>query len=220
MYSYFKRFSDFLFSLIAILLLSPVLIIITILLKFSKEKDAFYLQKRIGFKNKPFNILKFATMLRDSPNIGTGAITLRNDPRVTKIGKFLRMSKINELPQLFNILLGDMSIVGPRPLMGTSFIRYTEEVKNKIYNVKPGLTGIGSLIFRDEEKLVSESGIPPEEFYTKYIFPYKGQLESWYLENISFFTDIKIIFLTAWSIIAPHNNLSKVFFRNLPSRKF
>ena len=159
-------------------------------------------------------------MLKNSPNMGTGEITLRKDPRLLPMGNFLRMSKINELPQLINILTGDMSVVGPRPLMPVSFKRYTSRVQEVIYNSKPGLTGIASLIFRDEEALVSNSSLPPAEFYDTYIFPYKGELELWYLKNMSFLNDVKIIFLTAWSILSPKNDLAKKFFPTLPKRPF
>ena len=220
MYFLIKRFFDIFFSALVLIILFPIFFVIVILLKLSGEGEVFYRQKRVGYKNNIFDILKFATMLKNSPNIGTGSITLRNDPRVTPMGKFLRKSKINELPQIINILYGDMSIVGPRPLMPVSFEKYSEAVQSKVYNVKPGLTGIGSLIFRDEEKLVSESNLAPEEFYKINIFPYKGKLEMWYLENISFVTDFKIIFVTAWSIIFTNNNFANTFFKNIPKRHF
>lgn len=165
-----------------------------------------------------FNIWKFATMQKNSPAIGTGEITLRNDPRVTPFGKFLRKSKINELPQIFNVFKGDMSIVGPRPLMKVSFDLYDKIVKENIYKAKPGMTGIGSLIFRDEEKLLSESPDPKAMYQA--IYPYKGRLELWYLKNASVWTDLKIIFLTAWSILFPSNNLAPKFFKALPKRSF
>lgn len=220
MYLLVKRFFDIFFSLLVLIILFPLFFVIVILLKLTGEGEIFYRQNRVGFKNKIFDILKFATMLKNSPNIGTGAITLRNDPRVTPMGKFLRKSKINELPQILNILMGDMSIVGPRPLMPISFEKYSDEVQSKVYNVKPGLTGIGSIIFRDEEKLVSDSNLAPEEYYKQNIFPYKGKLEMWYLQNISFGTDFKIIFITAWSIIFPENNFATTFFKDIPKRHF
>ena len=173
MYLIAKRIIDILIASIALLLLSPILIPVMIILKFTGEHEIFYLQKRIGYKNIPFNIWKFATMQKDSPNIGTGEITLRNDSRVTKFGRLLRISKINELPQIINVFKGDMSIVGPRPLMTVSFSLYSDEVKKLIYESKPGITGIGSLIFRDEEKLVSEAA-DPRAMYNS-IYPYKGQ---------------------------------------------
>ena len=157
-------------------------------------------------------------MLKNSPNIGTGEITLRNDPRVTRFGKFLRMTKVNELPQIINVLKGDMSIVGPRPLMDVSFKLYPEHVQEVIYNSKPGMTGIGSLIFRDEEKIVSEAQDPIAMYAT--IYPYKGTLELWYQKNASLYTDFIIIFLTAWSILFPKNQLTHKIFKDLPLRPF
>ena len=150
--------------------------------------------------------------------MGTGEITLRNDSRVTPFGKLLRMTKINELPQIINVFKGDMSIVGPRPLMQVSFNLYSDEVKAHIYDSKPGITGIGSLMFRDEEKLVSEAA-DPRAMYDS-IYPYKGQLELWYRQYQSVLIDFKIIFLTAWSIISPNNQLAEKAFKNLPRRSF
>lgn len=220
MYKFLKRAFDFLCSLLAILVLLPLLLPIVILLLLTGEHKVFYRQQRVGYKNKPFYIFKFATMLKNSPNMGTGEITLRNDPRLLPMGGFLRMSKINELPQLINILNGSMSLVGPRPLMPVSFKRYSPQVQKVIYNSKPGLTGIASVIFRDEEALVSNSSLPPKEFYDLHIFPYKAQLELWYLNHASLITDFKIIFLTAWSIVSPQNQLAKKFFPELPVREF
>ncbi len=218
MYLYIKRFFDIVFSLLALLLLSPLLIPIILLLKFTGEGEIFYLQKRMGFRNKEFYIWKFATMLKNSPNIGSGDVTTRNDPRVTPMGKFLRMSKINELPQLINILKGDMSFVGPRPLMRAGFERYSPELQAKVYNVKPGLTGIGSVVFRDEELIITQSALPPQECYAKVILPYKGALEVWYQKNQSFFTDFMILFLTAWYIVFSKSNLVHKIFPGLPVR--
>ena len=219
MYKPLKRIFDIFLATLALIILSPLLIPIIIILKLTGEHDVLYFQKRVGYKNKPFDIYKFATMLKNSPNIGTGEITLRNDPRVTSFGKFLRKSKINELPQIINVLMGHMSIVGPRPLMKVSFDLYNDEVKQLIYNSRPGITGIGSLIFRDEEKMVSESD-NPRETYGNIIYPYKGQLELWYQQNASLLTDFKIIFLTGWSILFPSNKLALIFFKNLPVRNF
>lgn len=218
MYFFIKRFFDFLFSLIALAILSPLLIPIIIILKLTGEHEVFYFQKRIGYKNKEFNIAKFATMMKNSPNIGTGEITLRNDPRVTPIGKFLRKTKINELPQIINVLIGDMSIVGPRPLMKKSFDLYAPEVQASIYITRPGITGIGSVIFRDEEKIISESKDIQATY--KQVFQYKGKVEMWYQKRISFYTDFMIIFLTAWCIIFPHSQLVYRVFPSLPKREF
>jgi len=218
MYRLIKRFLDFLFSLLALLILSPVFILVIILLALTGEHKVFYFQKRIGYKNREFRIWKFATMLKDSPNIGTGVITVRNDPRVTRVGRFLRRSKLNELPQLFNVLLGKMSFVGARPQIQQGFDLYSPEVKEIIYNTPPGITGIGSVIFRDEEKLVSESS-NMDETYRK-IFQYKGELETWYQKNISFYTDFMILFLTAWYIFFSESRLVYKVFPSLPQRNF
>lgn len=218
MYKLIKRITDILIAGIALILLSPILIPSIIILLFTGEHEVFYFQKRLGYKNRVFNICKFATMLKNSPNIGTGEITLRNDPRVTKFGKILRITKVNELPQIINVFKGDMSIVGPRPLMEVSFKQYPEAVQQKIYNSKPGMTGIGSLIFRDEEKLVSDAPDPKAMY--KNIYLYKGQLELWYQDKASLYTDFMIIFLTAWSILVPHNNLTHKIFKDLPVRSF
>lgn len=218
MYKLIKRLLDLLIALLALIIFSPLFIICIIILLCTGEHEVFYRQKRVGYKNKIFGIWKFATMLKNSPNIGTGEITLRNDPRVTSFGKFLRISKINELPQIINVFSGDMSIVGPRPLMPVSVAQYPEEIRNKIYNVKPGMTGIGSLIFRDEEKMVSDAA-DPKAMYT-IIYQYKAALEMWYQQHASLYTDFMIIFLTAWSILFPKNKLVNVFFKDLPQRNF
>lgn len=213
-----KRFFDVLVSLLVIIILSPLLIPIIIGLKLTGEGYIFYYQKRIGYRNKYFNIIKFATMLKNSPNIGTGLITLRNDPRVTPMGGFLRKTKINELPQVFNVLLGDMSIVGPRPLVDKTFNAYPEDIRYKVYNCKPGITGIGSVVFRDEEELMSKTTMPPAEFYDKHIAPYKGELELWYQQKQSFWVDLMIIFLTVWVVIFPKSKLMYKVFKDLPKR--
>jgi lipopolysaccharide/colanic/teichoic acid biosynthesis glycosyltransferase len=218
MYKFLKRLTDILIAAIALIILSPVLILSIIILLFTGEHKVFYFQKRLGYKNRIFYICKFATMLKNSPNMGTGEITLRNDPRVTKFGKILRISKVNELPQIINVLKGDMCIVGPRPLMEASFKQYPDEVQQKIYNCKPGITGIGSLIFRDEEKLVSDAPDPNDMY--RNIYQYKGKLELWYQGKASLYTDFKIIFLTAWSILFPQNKLTGKIFKDLPARRF
>ena len=220
MYLILKRIIDIILSSIGITLLSPILILIIIILKLTDEGEIFYLQERVGYKKKIFMIYKFATMVKDSPNIGSGDVTLRNDPRVTKIGKFLRESKLNELPQLFNIFLGNISIIGPRPLMRAGFGRYSLNFQNSIYNVKPGLTGIGSIVFRDEEKILTESKFPPHECYEKIILPYKGELEMWYQTNNSLFLDFQLIFMTAWVILVPSSKLYENWFKNIPKRSF
>ncbi|MBS1577048.1 MAG: sugar transferase [Bacteroidetes bacterium] len=218
MYSIVKRFFDIVFSLLALIILSPVLIPIIILLLITGEHEVFFRQDRVGYKNKIFRIWKFATMLKNSPNMGHGDVTVRNDPRITSVGRFLRMSKLNELPQIINILTGDMSFVGPRPLMKAGYDRYSQELKEKVYNVRPGLTGIGSIVFRDEELIITRSSLPPHECYAKEILPYKGALEMWYQAHQNFFTDLSILFLTGWHIIFHKSDLVNKLFPSLPKR--
>jgi len=221
MYKTSKRLLDIFVSLLALIILLPLFIPIVILLKLTAEGEVFYFQERVGINNSRFLIWKFATMLKNSMNMGTGSITLQNDFRVTKVGKFLRKTKINELPQIINIIKGDISLVGPRPLVAKTFSAYGEEIQSKIYNVKPGLTGIGSIVFRDEESLISSvKDEDPHEFYKKVIAPYKGELEIWYQDNKSFILDLQLIFTTAWVIIFPKNRLYEKWFKELPKRKF
>jgi len=181
------------------------------------DHTVFYFQERVGLKNSIFKIFKFTTMVSGAENMGTGDITVKNDPRVTAMGKFLRKTKINELPQILNILLGDMSLVGPRPLMPKGFQRYSKHYQERIYDVKPGLTGIGSIVFRDEESLLNSSSEDPQYIYEHIIMPHKGALEMWYQENRGFITDLKILINTAWVVLFPSSTLHRTFFSGLPS---
>ncbi len=216
MYRYVKRGLDFTLSALALVALAPLWLPVCLALALTGEHHVFYFQQRIGRRNRPFHIWKFATMLKNSPNMNGGLHTTRRDPRVLPLGRFLRMTKINELPQLVNILLGDMAIVGPRPLVDKTFDPYPEEVKRKIYAIRPGLTGIGSIVFRDEERLLSECGMPPAQFYAEYIAPAKGALELWYQRHVSLRTDALLIFLTAWVILFPRSQWLHCLFRDLP----
>ena len=183
MYLFSKRVFDIIISFIAIIVLLPLFIPVIILLRLTSEGEVFYLQKRVGYNNKMFMIFKFATMLKNSSKMKNGFITVKNDPRLTFFGGFLRKSKINELPQLFNILFGHMSIVGPRPVMPVSFEAYPKKIQNIIYTVKPGLTGIGSIVFRDEEEIITKvknEGGDIFSYYKNKIYPFKGKIEIWY----------------------------------------
>jgi len=221
MYRFLKRLLDIIVSFITLIILLPLFIPIVIALRLTAEGEVFYFQERIGLNNSRFQIWKFATMLKNSMNMGTGSITLQNDFRVTPIGKFLRKTKINELPQIINILKGDISLVGPRPLVTKTFSAYSAAVQEQIYKVKPGLTGIGSIIFRDEESIISAvKDEDPHEFYKRVIAPYKGELEMWYQGHRSFFLDLQLIFMTAWVIVFPESRLYEKWFKDLPKRKF
>ena len=157
-------------------------------------------------------------MKKNSPDIGTGSLTVRGDSRVLPFGRFLRATKINELPQIVNVLLGDMSLVGPRPQMEVDFFKFSKPIQKVIYSTKPGITGIGSIIFRDEERLFSKADGDLHAYYTAHIAPYKGELEIWYLNKISFWTDARLIFLTFWVIFFKESNLPYLFFKDLPKK--
>lgn len=156
-------------------------------------------------------------MQKGSANQGLGTITLRNDTRVTKFGKFLRITKLNELPQIINVLIGNMSLVGPRPLLFKDLGTFPASLKEAIYNSKPGITGIGPIVFRDEEILVTHAK-DPVSFHINEIQPYKGELELWYLQNKSLSLDLTVIFMTFWIIIFPKSTLPFKVFRNLPAK--
>ena len=213
-----KRIFDLFISVTALILLIPFFLIVSIILKFTGEGEIFYLQERLGFLNKKFRIIKFATMVKNSPNIGTGSLTLRDDPRVLPFGKFLRKSKINELPQILNVIIGDMSIVGPRPQMQVDFDKFPADIRNEIYKSRPGITGIGSIIFRDEEKWISNHIGDKHNFYKEKIAPYKAKVEIWYLNNSSIFLDFKLIFLTAYVIIFPQTKITEKVLISLPKK--
>lgn len=214
MYLIVKRMMDIFLAGIALLALSPLLVPIAIILRLTGEGEIFFRQKRIGHKNKEFFVWKFATMLKDSPS--TGTITAGNDPRILPVGKFLRDTKINELPQLINVLKGDMSIVGPRPLTSEAFGLYPDELKSVVYEAKVGVTGIGSIVFRNEEQILADSEKGVRQCYKEDIMPVKGALELWYQQNISLLTDIKIILLTVIAIVTPNNALHTKWFSDLP----
>ncbi len=181
-----------------------------ILLRFTGEGEVFYLQSRVGFKGKIFKVFKFATMKKDSPNIGSGTLTMKNDDRILPIGIFLRKYKINEIPQLINIVLGQMSVVGPRPLVKSGEMNYSNSQAALIRSVRPGLTGIGSLLLRDEESLYGHR-TDASEFYKNKISPYKAELEIWYVKNQSLLLDISIIFLTLFAILFPRLRVEDLF---------
>ena len=209
------RFFDILFSGLAIIVLSPLLIPIMIGLKLTGEHDIFYCQTRIGRGGKPFGVMKFATMLRNSPNMAGGVLTQKNDPRILPMGKFLRKTKINELPQLLNIFGGSMSIVGPRPQAKMHYDLYSPAVKMEIDKLRPGLTGIGSLVFRDEEDMLNAVA-DRNTFHDTVIAPYKGELEVWYAHHRNIYNYFKLIVLTAWSVLSPSFRGVRAF-KGLPS---
>ena len=210
-----QRFLDIVLSGLALLMLSPLLIPVVVALRLTGEGEIFFRQSRIGLHGKPFGLLKFATMLKNSPNVGTGTVTVKNDPRVLPLGRFLRKTKLNELPQLLNIFIGDMSIIGPRPQTQRCFDAFPEQSQAAIIKVRPGLSGIGSIVFRDEEELMHASA-EPERFYDDVIMPYKGKLEEWYVAHSGGMTYLRCIFVTAWVVLFPRSSLAWAVFKDLP----
>jgi lipopolysaccharide/colanic/teichoic acid biosynthesis glycosyltransferase len=211
-----KRFLDVVLSFLALVVLAPFLLPVAIILRFTGEGEIFYIQERAGRGGDSFGLYKFATMLKNSPNIGAGEITVRGDPRVLPFGQFLRKTKLNELPQLWNIFIGDMSVVGPRPMVLNTYAHYPEEAREKLNTIRPGLTGIGSIVFRDEERYLADRD-EPMEFYREHIIPYKSDLELWFVENNTLWLYIKIIFVTAWVVVFSSSNIVDKAFDGIPS---
>ena len=210
-----QRLFDIVFSGVALVLLLPIFLPLLVLLKLTGEGEIFFLQDRIGRQGKVFKLYKFATMLKNSPNIGTGTVTLYNDPRVLPLGGFLRMTKINELPQLINIFWGDMSVIGPRPQTKRCFGALPAQSQKEIIKVRPGLSGIGSIVFRNEEEMMHANN-DPDKFYDEIIMPYKGKLEEWYVRNLSIKLYFKLILLTIHVVLFNNVKTVWVMFKKLP----
>ena len=210
-----QRILDIILSTTALLLLAPLLLPIMLALRLTGEGEIFFVQQRVGRSGQYFGLYKLATMLKDSPNLGTGTVTVKDDPRVLPLGKFLRKTKTNELPQLLNIMLGDMSFIGPRPQTLRCFEGFPETSQLEIIKVRPGLSGIGSIIFRGEEEMMHASK-DPDHFYDHVIMPYKGRLEEWYVANQGIWTYVKSMFVTAWVVVFSKSQLPWRAFQNLP----
>ena len=210
-----QRIFDIFLSGLALLLLSPIIVPIVLLLLLTGEGEIFFRQERVGKGGRLFHIYKFATMLKNSPKVGTGTLTVKNDWRVLPIGGVLRKTKINELPQLLNIFLGSMSVVGPRPQVPKSFNTYSNNVQQLIIQVRPGLSGIGSVIFRGEEDLLVDHK-NNEDFYQNVIIPYKGKVEAWYVTNQFLYTYFSVIFVTIWVVLFSSSGLVWRVFKGLP----
>jgi len=210
------RLFDIIFSIIGIIVLFPFMLPIMIGLKLTGEHYIFYLQPRVGRFGKVFNVYKFATMLKNSPSLKGGYITLSNDVRVLPFGRFLRKTKINELPQLLNILLGQMSVVGPRPIVEYQINQYSENARKAILSMVPGLTGIASLVFRDEEGVLDRIGGDREYAHDKIIAPFKGELEIWWSKHRTLGNYFTIIFLTVIALARPRAKIWGKLFRDLP----
>lgn len=194
-----KRIFDLLFSFLGLVILSPFLLVIAILIVIDSKGDVFYLQQRVGKDNKDFNIFKFRTMRPNSDKQGLLTVGAK-DSRITKIGVFLRKYKIDELPQLINVLIGNMSFVGPRPEVRKYVDLYNSEQK-KVLTVKPGITDYASIEYSNENELLARSE-NPEKTYIEEIMPAKLELNLKYIKEASLLTDIKIIFKTFAKIVS------------------
>lgn len=210
-----QRLFDVVFSGGALIVLLPIFLPLLVLLRLTGEGEIFFLQDRIGRKGKYFKLYKFATMLKNSPNIGTGTVTLYNDPRVLPLGGFLRTTKINELPQLINIFKGDMSVIGPRPQTQRCFDAFPTQSQKEIMKVRPGLSGIGSIVFRNEEEMMHCNN-SPDKFYDEIVMPYKGKLEEWYVRNESISLYFQLILITIYAVFFNNRKTAWTVFKKLP----
>ncbi len=214
-----RRLFDILISGLTLVLLAPLYLLIMGILRCTGEGEVFFLQDRMGQGGRLIRLTKFATMLKASPTMGARDITVRNDPRVLPFGKFLRSSKLNELPQFWDVLTGKMSLIGWRPLLPAGFADYPQDVQAELLQIKPGLTGIGSLAFRDEEAIVARAENEGRDLrccYREEIMPYKGALEVWYVRNRGFWTDFKILAGTAIAVLVPKWRGYRQWFQGLP----
>lgn len=214
---YFKIIFDKLISIVILIFLVPVFFILMLILRTTGEGEIFFLQDRIGLNFKKFKIIKFATMLKNSPYVGDKIYTAENDDRILPFGKILRKTKLNETLQIFNILLGDMSLVGPRPLIEETFKFYSQTEQDIICSVKPGITGLSSVFFSMEEQLLKNTS-NKEKYYMENIAPIKQYLEKYYIDNISFNLDLKIILCTFLKIVGISNRNLVLFFPKIKDK--
>ncbi|MCR1849943.1 MAG: sugar transferase [Paraclostridium sordellii] len=193
-----KRTFDIVASFIGLILLSPILIIIAVFIKLDSKGPVFFKQKRVGKNKQIFEIYKFRTMVIDAEKLGK-QITVGNDNRITKIGKFIRKCKLDELPQLINVLKGEMSLVGPRPEV-PKYVELYDVYQEQVLLVQPGITDYASIEFRNENELLGKSK-NPEATYIDEIMPTKIELNLLYIKNISLLEDFKLIFNTILAIL-------------------
>jgi lipopolysaccharide/colanic/teichoic acid biosynthesis glycosyltransferase len=198
-----KRLFDVCAAGIGLLLTSPVLLVVALLIKLTSPGPVIYFQQRVGREGRLFRIAKFRSMRKDAEQTGS-AITCRGDPRVTRVGRIIRALKIDELPQLWNVLKGDMSLVGPRPEV-PRYVRNYDARQREILTVRPGITDLASIRYRREEHLLSQSP-DPEQFYENVILPHKLDLSLEYLKRASFSYDVLLLSQTLVSICFSQEN--------------
>lgn len=209
------RIFDLVFSSILLVTLIPLIIILYPLLKITGEGEVFYLQERVGLAGSKFKVIKFATMMKNSMQIGAGSITVANDPRVLPVGKILRKTKVNELPQFINVLKGEMSLIGPRPHAEIDLKGVKKDKLEKILTIRPGLSGIASIIFRNEDLILHDNS-DGRTFYDNIIAPYKADLEIWYIDNRNFYLYLLLIILTMFTVLGLKQKVVFKICRTLP----
>lgn len=208
-----KNAIDRIGAIIGLIVTAPIFLTVVIMLKIQKE-DVFFIQDRVGLNLRTFRMIKFTTMMKGSENHGT--ITTSNDARVTQLGNVLRKFKLNEVPQLINILKGEMSFVGPRPLARSEVEEhYSVEDRARIYSGKPGITGCGSIEFSNEEERLGEAG-DFKEYFDKEIMPRKAELEVWYVDNWNIILDVELFFRTILKLL---NTFAKYFIDRFVRRR-
>lgn len=202
-----KRIIDILLAVVLLVFISPILIIISVAIIFDTGFPIFYRAERGAFKGDTFRIMKFRSMVKNADRLGGGTTAL-NDSRITRVGAFLRKTKLDEIPQLFNILLGEMSFVGPRPELVSYTNKYTKQ-EQVILLVRPGITDYSSVRFINLDEIVGDSNV--DEIYEKEVLPIKNALRVQYAEEVSFIVDIKIFFLTVLHVLKKIQHV--VFYR-------
>lgn len=194
---HFKRWIGLFLACVLLLILCPFYFLIALAVAIEDGFPVFYRPQRCGYHNKPFRIFKFRSMVKNADKIGGGTTAL-NDPRITKVGNFLRKTKLDEIPQLFNIIGGSMSFIGPRP----ELLRYTDQYEGEeklIFEVRPGITDFSSIEFINLDEIVGQGDA--DEMYEKYVLKKKNALRIKYAKEVSFGTDIKLFSLTVWRVI-------------------
>ena len=209
------RIFDLVFSTILLVTLIPLIIILYPILKITGEGEVFYLQERVGLGGSKFKVIKFATMMKNSMQIGAGSITVANDPRILPVGKILRKTKINELPQFINVFKGEMSLIGPRPHAEIDLKGVKKDKLDKILTSRPGLSGIASIIFRNEDLILHDHS-DGRTFYDNILAPYKADLEIWYIDNRNIYLYLLLILLTFFTVLGLKQKIIFKIFRTLP----
>ncbi len=192
-----QRFFDFLLAGAGLMLLSPLLAATALAVRLSSRGSAFFAQQRVGLRGRLFQIRKFRTMVDGAPQLGT-TVTASGDRRITPVGRLLRRAKLDELPQLYNVLRGDMSLVGPRPEVPEIVANYTAEMR-RIFEIRPGITSLASLHLRDEEAILAQTR-DPDRFYEEVLVPLKVRIALEHVDRASFWFDFRVLLQTVWML--------------------